>query len=50
MRVAVARALLFEPRVVFAERPTGNLDTATGESLFRQLIEITESNGLRLSS
>ncbi|MGO9377856.1 MAG: ABC transporter ATP-binding protein [Dissulfurispiraceae bacterium] len=41
-RVAVARALLLEPRVVFADEPTGNLDKATGESLFRQLMEINE--------
>jgi lipoprotein-releasing system ATP-binding protein len=45
-RVAVARALLLEPRVVFADEPTGNLDTATGESLFRQLIEINEKQGV----
>ncbi len=45
-RVAVARALLLEPRVVFADEPTGNLDTATGEGLFRQLIEINEKQGV----
>jgi lipoprotein-releasing system ATP-binding protein len=45
-RVAVARALLLEPRVVFADEPTGNLDTATGESLFRQLIDINEKQGV----
>jgi lipoprotein-releasing system ATP-binding protein len=45
-RVAVARALLLEPRVVFADEPTGNLDTATGEGLFRQLIEINEKHGV----
>jgi lipoprotein-releasing system ATP-binding protein len=45
-RVAVARALLLEPRVVFADEPTGNLDTATGEALFRQLMEINEKQGV----
>jgi lipoprotein-releasing system ATP-binding protein len=45
-RVAVARALLLEPRVVFADEPTGNLDTSTGEGLFRQLMEINEKLGV----
>jgi len=45
-RVAVARALLLEPRVVFADEPTGNLDTATGEGLFRELMDINEKEGV----
>lgn len=45
-RVAVARALLLKPGVVFADEPTGNLDTATGEDLFRLLLGISQKHGV----
>jgi putative ABC transport system ATP-binding protein len=36
-RVAVARSLINEPKVIFADEPTGNLDTKTGEQIIELL-------------
>jgi ABC-type lipoprotein export system ATPase subunit len=47
-RVAIARALINKPMVVFADEPTGNLDSATSEAIMGTLKSLHEDNGLSL--
>jgi ABC-type lipoprotein export system ATPase subunit len=47
-RVAIARALVARPRLLLADEPTGELDSATGRAILELLREIVHSTGVTL--
>lgn len=47
-RLAIARAIVNRPRIIFADEPTGNLDSATGGKVEDMLFGYNKHNGVTL--
>lgn len=47
-RVAIARAIINKPKIIFADEPTGNLDSATSANIEKLLFSLHQNEGITL--
>ena len=47
-RCSICRALINEPRIIFADEPTGNLDSVNGSAILQLLLELQRERGTTL--
>ncbi len=47
-RVAIARAIIQKPEIIFADEPTGNLDTGTAAEINRIFLDLVQQHGITL--
>ncbi len=47
-RVSLCRAVINDPKLIFADEPTGNLDSKNGRIVFSQLVEMKNEHGATL--